>query len=279
MTLTNLLEEVYALGFEDSAQLDENFVITANRALMHIFSERCEEKLGKMIATRLDLLSYIPSYIHRPGEDKTFLLPGKAFSFRVSGSGSYKIKDINGERTENFDTVMGQRRGFIADGASITFLGEYSYTVIGLASFPYTMGADVSDIPIFSKEKAYRISDSIFDFLAFTKLPTDKDGYGIKDCRICGDILYLPSDFEGEVNILYKRRPGALTVDSPDEEIDIPKSAENLLPLLVASFLWLDDDPDKAQYYMQLYREEMTRLKRYIPSDIGGSYQDVTGWA
>lgn len=279
MTLTNLLEEVYALGFEDSSELDETFLITANRALMHIFSEKCEEKLGKMIATGIDTLSYTSSYIHRPGTDVSFSLPGVAYSFRVSGKGSYKIKDKDGERTESFDTVMGQRRGFISDGASITFLGDYSYTVIGLASFPYTSGNEVSNIPIFSKEKEYKISEAIPDFLAFTKMPTDEEGYEISGSRICGDTLYLPSDFKGEVNILYKRRPKALTIDYPDEQIDIPKSAENLLSLLVAAYLWLDDDPDKAQYYMQLYRDEMVRLKRYIPSGIGGSYQDVTGWA
>jgi hypothetical protein len=279
MTLTNLLEEVYALGFEDSAELDENFLITANRALMHIFSEKCEEKLGKMIATGIDTLSYISSYIHRPGTDVTFSIPGVAYSFRVSGKGSYKIKDKNGERTESFDTVMGQRRGFISSDASITFLGEYTYTVIGLASFPYTSGEDVTDIPIFTKEKEYKISDVIADFLAFTRMPTDKDGYEISGARICADTLYLPSDFKGEVNILYKRKPEALCIDYPDAEIDIPRSTENLLPLLVASYLWLDDDPDKAQYYMQLYRDEMARLKRYIPSVIGGGYQDVTGWA
>lgn len=279
MTLTNLLDEVYALGFEDSAELDESFVITANRALMHIFTEKPEERLGRMIATRLDVKSYVSSYIHTPGTYATFPLVGRAFSFRVSGCGSYKITDGDGERVEHFDTVMGKRRGFISNGAEITFIGDYSYTVIGLASFESTVGGEVSDIPIYSGEKEYKISDSISDFLAFTKIPTDSNGYEIKGCRISGDVLYLPSDFEGEVNILYKRLPKSLSVDEPDAEIDISKSAESLLPLLVASYLWLDDDPDKAQYYMQLYREEMTRIRRYLPSDVGGSYYDVTGWA
>jgi hypothetical protein len=120
---------------------------------------------------------------------------------------------------------------------------------------------------------------AVLTIVMYVYLKYSKDGYEINGARICADTLYLPSDFKGEVNILYKRRPEALCIDYPDAEIDIPRSTENLLPLLVASYLWLDDDPDKAQYYMQLYRDEMARLKRYIPSVIGGGYQDVTGWA
>ena len=39
MTLNQLLSEVYALGFEDAGELDENFVFSVRRALKMIFTE------------------------------------------------------------------------------------------------------------------------------------------------------------------------------------------------------------------------------------------------
>ena len=51
-----------------------------------------------------------------------------------------------------------------------------------------------------------------------------------------------------------------------------------MLPLLTASFMWLDDDAAKAQYYMSLYRDMVTNVKRFQTSKIDAEYR-VNGWA
>ena len=64
-----------------------------------------------------------------------------------------------------------------------------------------------------------------------------------------------------------------------DGELDIDPECEHLLALLSASYIWLDDDAEKAQYYMSLYREGMASLKLYSTRCVNAEYEDVTGWA
>jgi hypothetical protein len=50
------------------------------------------------------------------------------------------------------------------------------------------------------------------------------------------------------------------------------------MPLLVASYVWLDDEPAKASYYLSLYREQEALIKaeekRLNPITI----KNVNGW-
>ena len=64
-----------------------------------------------------------------------------------------------------------------------------------------------------------------------------------------------------------------------DSEVDIPREIEHLVPLLTAAYVWLDDDEEKASYYMAIYRENLASLKLYSTSCKNNSYVDLTGWA
>jgi hypothetical protein len=63
-----------------------------------------------------------------------------------------------------------------------------------------------------------------------------------------------------------------------DIQIDMPRELEHVLPLLVASFLWLDDDEAKAQYYLAIYRDLMNTVRRYGNRCINTAYYG-NGWA
>ena len=65
---------------------------------------------------------------------------------------------------------------------------------------------------------------------------------------------------------------------SLDSEIPIPPDVESLLPLATAAFLYLDDEPTAAEYYMSLYREESAILRRYATRAIDTAYRH-NGWA
>ena len=72
-----------------------------------------------------------------------------------------------------------------------------------------------------------------------------------------------------------KRGFGARIVSA----LDIPSELEHLVALVTASYVWLDDDPEKAQYYMSLYREGMSALKIYTRRAVDTAFTDATGWA
>ena len=133
-------------------------------------------------------------------------------------------------------------------------------------------------IPSGIAEMEVNLPSHIGDYLVATSAPTDKSSRQIKGAFICGDVLYLPKDFTGEVIIRYKRKPREIGANY-NETVDVPSVAEHLLPLLTAAYMWLDDSPDKAEYYMELYRIEKAGIKKSIPNSVGEKYADVTGWA
>ena len=58
----------------------------------------------------------------------------------------------------------------------------------------------------------------------------------------------------------------------------MPEETRELLPLLVASYLWLDDDPEKAEYYRALYADGINILRRNVFRRLDNVYK-TNGWA
>ncbi|MCQ2386129.1 MAG: hypothetical protein MJ078_05605, partial [Clostridia bacterium] len=75
--------------------------------------------------------------------------------------------------------------------------------------------------------------------------------YLVKGSKIC-----LLRGREGRFTVRFFRFPAKVSVDNPQAEIDCPKDVQHLLPLLVASYFWLDDREDLAAHYLSLYRAE-----------------------
>ena len=91
-------------------------------------------------------------------------------------------------------------------------------------------------------------------------------------------ILYVPRSYAGKIIVSYQRLPESALSYEADVQLDIPRELEHILPLLVASFLWLDDDEAKAQYYLALYRDLMNTVRRYGNRSIDTTYYG-NGWA
>jgi hypothetical protein len=88
--------------------------------------------------------------------------------------------------------------------------------------------------------------------------------------------MAIPEAYSGKISVVYKCAPPNLT-GGRDEEIELPLGCEHLLALLSASYIWLDDDAERAQYYMNLYREAMSSLKRRGKDDIDSGYRIANG--
>lgn len=159
---------------------------------------------------------------------------------------------------------------FAAKRALRTIAAEWGGTYSGTVTPKSTDGQDASE--------GLLLTEYIRDFLAPSSPPLGKDGKVIVGAEICGEVMILPKGYTGEVTVRYKKIPKEIP-EREDGEIDVPRIAEHLLPLLTAAYTWLDDAPDKAEYYMQIYLDETARLKRRIPTSVGAEYGDVTGWA
>lgn len=70
-------------------------------------------------------------------------------------------------------------------------------------------------------------------------------------------------------------KPISITVDTADDSIiDMPDKVIDLIPLLAAYYVWLDDDERKAVYYYNQYDD----LKNQILAECqGGSKARIVG--
>ena len=277
MTLNQLKSAVAALGFERELEDAEALRICANRALRLIFSERGVKSSLWLSTDAPPVRVRIPFISHLSGESITVNLEGNCYSFRAYGTGCYLIKDEGGERKGEFSSFGAKVRGFIKGKAEITFLGDSFYTVHELCAFESIAEGEIGSIPIRMPERIIDIKKLIPDFLSFVGLPSDSYGREIKKVTMQDGRISFPWEMKGEIKLTYLRTPTPITLDG-DKEIDLPSDCEELLPLLTASFMWLDDDAEKAQYYMALYKDALATVKRYLNSGIDAVYR-TNGWA
>ena len=275
MTLNELKDEVLSLGFETRIESLSFFYCAAKRAMERIFADRAVLSAAKIYVVKPKVLTRVKKIRNERGEEQSFALPGRSFSFTACGKGSYLVKDGNLQNGGSFCSSSVRVFGRLVNGGSITFLsGEY--TVFDLVSYAdsYEDGA----IPDFGGERRIPLKDKLTDFASFVFAPKNGEGVSIPGGRFSSGDLILPFDYDGEVILEYRRSPSKPSPDDPDSSLDVPEECISLLPLLTAAYLWLDDDPDKAQYYMLLYKEGMSELRRYSPRSVDTIYRS-NGWA
>ena len=279
LTYKDLCNEITALGFETELESEERVLKAANRALMTIFTERPLYKKLTMFKSKLTPTIQIRTVSHVGGEDITIKYEGaKSYSFTTYGTGRCFVQGGSPIKTVDFSEEGEIHRGFLNGSGFLRFVGEYSYTVLDLAIFSETFSEKAEDIPTLSDFREYEMKKCCSDFLAFISPPTDEYGMTIEGATLKGGIMSIPESYSGKINLVYKSAPQKLT-GNLDEEIILPSGCEHLPALLASAYVWLDDEDDKAQYYMSLYREAMSAVKYYDRESFDNKYYNVNGWA
>lgn len=278
MTPNQLKDTVLHLGFETTLESEDSFFSALARALYTVFLDRPQIKSADLMipGRRGTLIS--AGFVHDPRTVEEFTLDGAALSFRIGGTGSYIITTGNKSYERQFDGGLAICRERLYGISTIRFLGEYSYTVSSLATFPALPGPKDSDIPILLDRQEIELKSKIPDFLAPNEPPKDSLGQSVDGAEISSGMLILPSVFSGYIRLSYLRSPKIPTHEDGDMEIDLPEETRELLPLLVASYLWLDDDPEKAEYYRALYDDGIKTLRQNVFRRLGTVYK-TNGWA
>ena len=276
MTLKSLFNEVHALGFDSVAELDEAFVFAANRALSEIALTFAPRRLGiiPVSAPRATLVREL--YVHG-GEATEIPVCGRCFSFISSGTGRVTVRDDNGTRAIDFGGAAVAVRGVISGNAVLTFEGDEPYTVADLATFEAPWREE--KIPLYSRACEYDLSSALPDLLYVSAAVCDAFGKPIDGASAVGSTLRLPREFCGKAYVEYRHRPRALSIDRQDEEVDIDGAISFLLPILTASYVWLDDDAEKATYYLGIYRREAELAEGKVRGTAEQGFTNVTGWA
>lgn len=278
MTLNELKNDVAHLGFESYVEDEDCFIASANRALSLIYVDRPVSKSvtvslnGPKLKEKHDLI------VHHSGETIVIPFSGKSLSFRSTGKGTCIITDQTGSNRVPLTMKDQLTKQFIYGEGNITLSGDFYFTIKNLAIFDDLISNNTPDIPEYSSTRVIDPNDWCGDFRSFCSKPCDKYGNPIDSVKLIDGRIHAPYEMTDEILLTYYRTPALITGDDQDSEIDISSECEPLLPLLTASFMWLDDDAAKAQYYMSLYRDLVANLRRYSTNKIDTAYS-VNGWA
>lgn len=304
MTVSELYSSVARLGFEDSLDNEKGFVFAANRALLQVCALR--PSIGHCFINHKPLKNKAFPEVNYPIEKieplEFYAENVKSYYFEADGKGVLYVYCENTpgswdliQETE-FDGFK-PYRGFIKKGGEfvsgkikLKFDGEFLYTVRCVALYEHLYSDNEMDIPACGKYSRYDISELASDFLGLVSPPVIENvsvklsgkyltnEYDVEN----GRILLISNSISGIFKIYYKRRPMQISsreqASSNTAKIDLDEELCAVLPLLVASYVWIEDEPEKAQYYLSLYNERAFDIQRRNVDHAPVKMINITGW-
>ena len=308
MTIKELYDSVAELGFETELESERlnGFILAANRAIVQINRIRPATSIYKLnhfpLVNKLSESTYEP--VCKDDEALIFSTDGaKSYFFECNGNGIATIEKSTdfGETWETLAAVelvseKGQfekYRGLILDGdkpylglVRIKFSGDYIYWVQNVAMYGSPLSADPESVPAFSKYISYDIASLTDDFVSFvcppiTDAQRDKGFILNTDYFVEGPSkILIPASIKGVYDVVYNRQNKQLSLNDDMEETNIDLDSELccLMPNLVASYIWADDEPTKAEYYLTLYNAQVAEIMAKEKSLKPVVYRNKTGW-
>lgn len=302
MTIRELYDSVAQLGFEESIEYDKMFYTSTNRALIEVSRIRPQVKLYTIVHAPVpNLLDCGCGLYTHTDEDIVFEChDAKAFTFEVMGTNcKYYIEAmINGSwavcATDTVNASAFTRKSgfvkylndFVTPGTPcrIRFSGSYRYYVRNIAMYGELLSDNASDIPEYGQYVFYRVRDNVADFAGMESPPViDSDTGKVLDStamKVENDgTIGLKYELKGQFSVRYRHLPTQINADmDEDTELDVDNDTASLLPNLVASEIWLEDEPSLSQLYRNRYNEQvaliMSKDKDYTTATIRNS----NGW-
>ncbi len=162
---------------------------------------------------------------------------------------------------------------------------RYFYNAANLALLALSRLLPPEGVALFTPSEELRMLrfSSLSDFSALSKRPPTKDGaalaYGVDYFYPTPDRICFSSRVSGEVSIPYQRCVRRLTADDAEREVDVAPELAGVLPLYTAAYVWLDDEPERAAYYMNLCREEAGLALREMHRSAPPQHvENLNGW-
>ncbi len=306
MTVIELYNSVAQLGFETTLESDARFVLAANRAILQV------NRIKPL--TSIYKLNHFPlkNVIEGGGfelkcKDKEPIVfvadNAKSYYFECNGNGQMIIEKstdgganwsiIGNTELSSPDGRFIEYKGLIQEAGRavvgrvrMRFMGEYIYYVQNVAMYDSLIGANVKDIPMYAKYTKYDIASLASDFISFASPPIVDaqrgEGFILNvDYFVEGKgKILIPASANGVFDISYNRLPKSILFDGTDDNelIDLDEELCAILPNLIASYIWVDDEPDKAQYYLSLYREQVAEIVARTKDLRPYVYRNKTGW-
>ncbi|MBQ1244146.1 MAG: hypothetical protein IIX94_00190 [Clostridia bacterium] len=143
-------------------------------------------------------------------------------------------------------------------------------------------GSD-GETEIINGELFYAYDIAREDFLCFSPVSVSKDG----KCLILGkdfhkrgkSRLFFRASDEGIFRIHYYQKLRKIDLENEGDEVDLDEDICQILPLLIASYVWLDDEEEKSALYRNLFFREAEGIARFGGNASSGSCSYLLeGW-
>ena len=198
---------------------------------------------------------------------------------RLYGKGNVIINGHGGEVRKSFDCSGDVYRGFIDGDSTLNLVGPLSFDVCNIVTFDELFSESAEDIPSGDGFTVIDLRKALPDFLSLEYMPTDASGKTVDGAVIYDGKIRLPDSFGGEISIVYRKRPIPPSLDAPTAEIDVPAEYEPLLPIYCASYLLLEDEPERAELYRKEYEKMLGVINESFINSLDEKYVDTNGWA
>lgn len=304
MTVADLYRSVAQLGFEDSLEYEDGFVYAANRAILEVNALRPVSSSFYINHRPMKNELLKPTFEPALKEDELIFecFDVKSYYFECDGNGAVYIELLDedsgtwrmiGMRSLSSSGEYKPYKGFIQRDGTFTpgrvrlrFTGDFLYSVKNMAMYAHLFSKSEDDIPAFEAYTKYDVTERVSDFMSLRNPPIEVDdryrhlnqGYQVEN----GRLILLPYDGAGHYKVIYNRRPrpiennGELASDM--SVIDLDEELCALLPILIASYIWMDDEPEKAQYYLSLYQARAAYLEHKTVNPSPVNMRSVNGW-
>lgn len=286
MKVKELYNAVALLGFENDIDEEATFFPALNTALHDVLRLMPQKKRAFLahypptaLATESDKILYSGGALSYNAEG------ARAFYIEVSGKGEVIFTNSLGNAVTpktTWDNPYGYRviRCFLNDIKKIEVKAETMCKVRRMALYDELTSSSIDDIPGPSEYISYdlgRVFDDFGKLYEQPKITEDGEKKTLSDYTVDGNVLSLPRDAAGDIEIVYTTAIPRYTADSKDD-ICVPDDCIGALKLLIASYVWLDDDADLAQYYKSLYNEEIALIAAKHRDLNPVKYESVNNW-
>ena len=304
MNVAELYLQTAHLGFETTLEDSDRFYFAANRALLQVCKVR--PAIRHCVINHKPLVNLIRENTFSPIEktdDITFEAEdAKAYYFEADGNGVLYLEKYNSDTGEwsifseiplqsnqtcvPYKGFIKKQGEFVSGRIRLRFTGEYLYSIKDVALYQYLYSGEAADIPAYAAYTRYDVKKLVSDFMALCCPPIKEEEENTllnQEYEQEGDsIILLPYDKRGVYKVLYEHRPtaientGATTEDT--QELDLDEELCSLMPLLVAAYVWIEDEPEKSEYYMGLYRERVQEIVVSHKNTAPVLIKSTNGW-
>ncbi len=280
MTFSELTSAATLLGFNDTLFPDSILVNSVNLALTELYTTRPVYRTVRFAAGGLTPLLYCKEINVTPGQRIEYTAEGSSYSVRIHGTCNFLVK--HGEQMDLFNVETGQEaklfKGVIYPGSTLSFWSSYAFSIFDLSIYDRVYSGDAEDVPDGGHTTSFDLRRLYGDFMSFTSPATDTFGVPLKNCRLIDGKIEIDSTYAGEIVITYRRLP-EMCIGEAEEGIDLPKEYESVFPLLVASYLWLGNEVEKAKHYRSIYEDLIGKMGSGGYAAINSFYEITDGWA